>query len=543
MSQNAGRCSIYVPAQIQMIAEEDSIMAQEALRMSHIVKVYPNGVMANKDVTLAVERGEIHALSGENGAGKSTLMKILFGEEQPTSGEIFVDGRRVHMASPQMAIRLGIGMVHQHFMLVPSLTVAENIILGMEPKRGVMVDLAFARKQVEEMGRKYNLYVEPDRRVEELTVGQKQKVEILKALFRGAKILILDEPTAVLTPQETQELFVELLNLRDNGYTIIFISHKLHEIKQICSRITIIRRGVTMGVHDVGAVTEQDISRLMVGRDVILDTEKTAAKPGETLVKVRDLVVTDENGRVQVDHVSFSLRKGEILGIAGVEGNGQTELVQALTGMGGCRGTVELEGRDIRGLSVNRIRGLKLAHIPADRMTMGIAPRMSIVENMISDKLGWKRFFSRGVVRKKAVREYGEEMIKEYLVFCRSQNVSIGSLSGGNIQKAVLARELSGSPKIIIADQPTRGVDVGATEFIRRRLVQMRDEGSGVLLVTSDLNEVLGLSDSLLVMYEGRIVAYIKDTAQITEEELGTYMLGIKKQSEEEIKEACHGQQ
>ena len=519
-------------------------MAQEALRMSHIVKVYPNGVMANKDVTLSVDRGEIHALSGENGAGKSTLMKILFGEEQPTSGEIFVDGRQVHMASPQMAIRLGIGMVHQHFMLVPSLTVAENVILGMEPKKGIIVDLAFARRQVEEMGKKYNLYVDPNRRVEELTVGQKQKVEILKALFRGAKILILDEPTAVLTPQETQELFVELLNLRDSGYTIIFISHKLHEIKQICSRITIIRRGVTMGVHDVNAVTEQDISRLMVGRDVILDTEKTAAKPGDELVRVRDLVVTDENGRTLLDHVSFSLRTGEILGIAGVEGNGQTELVQALTGMGGySSGAVELEGQNIRGFSVSRIRGLKMAHIPADRMTMGIAPRLSIVENMVSDKLGWKRFFTRGVVRRKAVREYGDEMIKEYLVFCQSQNAAIGSLSGGNIQKAVLARELSGSPKIIIADQPTRGVDVGATEFIRRRLVQMRDEGSGVLLITSDLNEVLGLSDSLLVMYEGRIVAYIKDTARMTEEELGTYMLGIKKQSEEEIKEACHGQQ
>ena len=249
-------------------------MAEEALRMSHIVKIYPNGVMANKDVTLSVNLGEIHALSGENGAGKSTLMKILFGEEQPTSGEIYVNGKQVHMSSPQMAIKMGIGMVHQHFMLVSSLTVAENIILGKEPRKGVMVDLAFARKQVEEMGRKYNLYVDPDKRVEDLSVGQKQKVEILKALFRGARILILDEPTAVLTPQETQELFDELLHLRDNGYTIIFISHKLQEIKQICSRITIIRRGTTMGVHEVEQVSEQDISRLMVGRDVILNVEK-----------------------------------------------------------------------------------------------------------------------------------------------------------------------------------------------------------------------------------------------------------------------------
>ena len=518
-------------------------MAEEALRMSHIVKIYPNGVMANKDVTLSVNLGEIHALSGENGAGKSTLMKILFGEEQPTSGEIYVNGKQVHMSSPQMAIKMGIGMVHQHFMLVSSLTVAENIILGMEPRKGVMVDLAFARKQVEEMGRKYNLYVDPDKRVEDLTVGQKQKVEILKALFRGARILILDEPTAVLTPQETQELFDELLHLRDNGYTIIFISHKLQEIKQICSRITIIRRGTTMGVHEVEQVSEQDISRLMVGRDVILNVEKEPASPKEALVKVRDLVVVDENGKHAVDHVSFSLRKGEILGIAGVEGNGQTELVRAITGMGSySRGTIEISGQDIKGYSVEKIRKLKLAHIPADRMTMGMAPHLSITENMIADKLGWKRFFKSGVRDKRAVKEYGDEMVKQYLIFCKSQDVAINSLSGDNIQKAVLARELSGSPQVIIADQPTRGVDVGATEFIRRRLVEMRDEGNGVILVTSDLNEVLGLSDSLIVMYEGRIVAYISDTSRMTENQLGTYMLGIQVQSGEEIKEARHEQ-
>ena len=518
-------------------------MAEEALRMSHIVKVYPNGVMANKDVTLSVERGEIHALSGENGAGKSTLMKILFGEEQPTSGEIYVNGKQVHMTSPQMAIKLGIGMVHQHFMLVPSLTVAENIILGMEPKKGIMTDLNFARKQVEEMGKKYNLFVEPDKRVEDLTVGQKQKVEILKALFRGAKILILDEPTAVLTPQETQELFDELLHLKDNGYTIIFISHKLQEIKQICSRITIIRRGETMGVHDVSQVSEQDISRLMVGRDVVLNVEKKEAHPGAPLVKIRDLVVINENGKRAVGHVSFTLRKGEILGIAGVEGNGQNELVSALTGMGSYSGgTIEVNGQDIKGFSVEKIRKLKLAHIPADRMTMGMAPRLSITENMIADKLGWKRFFKHGVRNPKAVKEYGDGMVKEYLIFCKSQEVSINSLSGGNIQKAVLARELSGSPEIIVADQPTRGVDVGATEFIRQRLVQMRDEGKGVIVISSDLNEVLGLSDSLIVMYEGKIAAYIKDVSKMTEEQLGVYMLGIHLQSEEEIKEARHEQ-
>ena len=516
-------------------------MTEEALKMSHIVKVYPNGVMANKDVTLAVRHGEIHALSGENGAGKSTLMKILFGEEQPTSGEIFINGKKVHINSPQMAIKMGIGMVHQHFMLVSSLTVAENIILGMEPRKGIMVNRPFARKQVEEMGKKYNLYVDPDKKVEDLTVGQKQKVEILKALFRGARILILDEPTAVLTPQETQELFEELLNLKKNGYTIIFISHKLQEIKQICDRITIIRRGVTMGVHEVDTVSEQDISRLMVGRDVILNVEKQEAHPGEPLVKVKDLVIADGNGKNVVNGVSFTLRKGEILGIAGVEGNGQTELVQALTGMGSCKsGSIEMNNRNVRGFSVEKIRKLRVAHIPEDRMTMGVAPRLSITENMIADKLNWKRFSRRGILNKKAIHSYGDEMVEQYRILCRTQEVSVDSLSGGNIQKAVLARELSGEPQIIIADQPTRGVDVGATEFIRKRLVEMRDEGNGVILVTSDLNEVLGLSDSLLIMYEGKCVAYIRNPAGMTEQELGTYMLGIQRQTEEQIKEAQH---
>ena len=321
--------------------------------MKHIVKVYPNGVMANKDVTLCVNKGEIHALSGENGAGKSTLMKILFGEERATAGEIAINGKTVSITSPQMAIGLGIGMVHQHFMLVPSLTVTENMIMGIEPKKGILIDRKYARQQVEEIGKKYNLYIDPDKKIQDLTVGQKQKVEILKALFRGAKILILDEPTAVLTPQETEELFEELKHLRKNGYTIIFISHKLNEIKELCDRITIIRRGITMGVHDVSEVTEKDISKLMVGRDVVLKIKKEPAKPGKTLIRVKDLKVVDENGSALVNDISFSLREGEILGVAGVEGNGQSQLVQAITGMGGITsGTVEICGQSIDRRSV-----------------------------------------------------------------------------------------------------------------------------------------------------------------------------------------------
>ena len=513
----------------------------EALLMKNIVKVYSNGVMANKDVTLQVNQGEIHALSGENGAGKSTLMKILFGEEQATSGEIFVNGEKVDITSPQMAIGLGIGMVHQHFMLVPSLSVTENMIMGVEPKKGVFIDEKYARQQVEEIGRKYNLYIDPDKKVADLTVGQKQKVEILKALFRGAKILILDEPTAVLTPQETAELFVELKHLRANGYTIIFISHKLNEVKELCDRITIIRRGVTMGVHNVANVSEEDISRLMVGRDVVLKIDKKPAQPGVPLLKVKDLKIADETGAVQVNGVSFALRSGEILGIAGVEGNGQTPLIDAITGMGHVSsGTIELEGNNITGASVRKIRSLKLSHIPEDRMTSGVAANLSITENVIADKLGWKRFVKFGLLNRKEIRSYGEQMVKDYQILCKNQDVQIGSLSGGNIQKGVVARELSCDPTVVVANQPTRGVDVGASEFIRQQLIDMRDQGKGVLLITSDLNEVLGLSDSLIVMYEGKIVAYISDVSSMTESELGTYMLGIQRQTEAQIKEALH---
>ena len=513
----------------------------EALHMKNIVKVYSNGVMANKDVTLCVNQGEIHALSGENGAGKSTLMKILFGEEQATSGEIYVNGEKVNITSPQMAIGLGIGMVHQHFMLVPSLTVTENIIMGVEPVKGLFIDSRHARQLVEEIGRKYNLYVDPDKKVADLTVGQKQKVEILKALFRGAKILILDEPTAVLTPQETAELFEELKQLRQNGYTIIFISHKLNEVKELCDRITIIRRGVTMGVHNVADVTEEDISRMMVGRDVVLKIDKEPAKPGKPLLKVRNVRIADEFGAVQVDGVSFTLREGEILGVAGVEGNGQTQLINAITGMGHVSsGTIVLNDNHVTGSSVRKIRSLKLGHIPEDRMTSGVASNLSIAENVIADKLNWKRFTSHGFLKRKEIRAYGEEMVEKYQILCKNQDVEIGSLSGGNIQKGVVARELSGDPVVVVANQPTRGVDVGASEFIRQQLIHMRDQKKGVLLITSDLNEVLGLSDSLIVMYEGKIVAYISDVSSMTESELGTYMLGIKKQTDEQIKEALH---
>lgn len=516
---------------------------KEVLRMENIVKVYSNGVMANKGINFSVLAGEIHALSGENGAGKSTLMKIIFGEEQPTSGDIYVNGEKTIISSPQLAISLGIGMVHQHFMLVPSLTVAENVILGVEPRKGLLINRKNAHRQVEEMAEKFNMQVSPRARIEDLTVGQKQKVEILKALFRGAKILILDEPTAVLTPQETTELFEELKRLKSNGYTIIFISHKLNEVKELCDRISIIRQGRSMGLYDMKDVTEQDISNLMVGRDVILNIEKKLPEIGDPTIHVKDLSISGENGKTYVNNVSFLLREGEILGIAGVEGNGQSELAEALTGLRTYNsGSIEMCGKEISGCSIKDIRALSVSHIPEDRMTTGVAPALSITENTLSDKISKKKFSKHGIIDKRKIKQYGLDMAKDYQVLCKNPDVRIDSLSGGNIQKAVLARELSSDPKVIIANQPTRGVDVGATEFIRKRLIKMRDSKKSVLLISSDLNEVLGLSDSVIVMHEGQIVAYFPDAGKISELELGKYMLGIEKQSEAEIKEACHGQ-
>lgn len=516
-------------------------MQNEALRMENITKVYPNGVVANKDIMFSARKGEIHALSGENGAGKSTLMKILFGEEEPTRGSIFVNRNKVNITSSAVAIRLGIGMVHQHFMLVPSLSVIENMVLGVEPKKGIFLDKKLAEKKVIEISEKYNLLVPPHAKIHDLTVGQKQKVEILKALLHGARILILDEPTAVLTPQETRELFVELKMLREDGYTIVFISHKLNEVKELCDRITIIRHGQTMGVFDVDKVSEAEISRLMVGRDVVLNIEKQAASAGATALEVRDLVVADNYGKPIVNGISYNCHNGEIFGVAGVEGNGQSELVEVLSGIRPMRsGSVKMNGKEIAGMSITRLRSNKVCHIPEDRMTVGIAADLSISENMLADKTADRRFFSKlGLLKRNEIKKYGREMIERYQISCQSADVPVSSLSGGNIQKVVLARELSGDPEIIVANQPTRGVDVGASEFIRKELIALRDNGKCVFLVSSDLNELLGLSDKLIVLYNGKITAFFSDVSRLSEETLGRYMLGIDSQSEEQIREAA----
>ncbi len=518
-------------------------MAEEyVVQMKGITKVYPNGIAANQDVDLNIRKGEIHALMGENGAGKSTLMKMLFGLEQPTEGEIWVNGEKVSLTSPTVAISKGIGMVHQHFMLVPSLTVAENIVLGMVPKKsGLFIDTKKAVELTEEYSKKFNLEVDPTAKVMDIPVGMKQKVEILKALVRGAKILILDEPTAVLTTQETSELFKELIHLKEDGYTIIFISHKLNEIMEITDRMTILRGGRSMGVHNTCDVTPEVISRLMVGRDVVLKVEKEHARPTDEVLRVRDLEYVNEWGKKMLDHVSFSVRKGEILGIAGVEGNGQKELVDMLFHLNTPNsGTVTVNGENIIGLPQRDIRNKGVSLVPEDRMLYGIAGAATIQENIISDRCGDKRLNKGLLFDMKAIHEETDRLIRDYTVLCKSRDQRVDNLSGGNIQKVVVAREFSNGPCLIIADQPTRGIDVGATEFIRKKLVELSRSGIAVLLVSADLNEVMELSDSLIVMCGGHIAAYFEDTSELTDEMMGEYMLGLKRQTPEEVRRVCH---
>lgn len=506
-------------------------MGKEILKMEHITKIYPNGVMANKDVSFSVHKGEIHALMGENGAGKSTLMKILFGDEDATEGDIIFEGNRIQPKSAADTIHLGIGMVHQHFMLVDSLRVYENVILGMEPKNGIMIDKEKAIQAVEETAKKYNLKIDPMAVVGELSVSQKQKVEILKVLLRGAKLLILDEPTAVLTPQETDELFEQLLLLKKNDHTIIFISHKIREVMQICDNITVLRAGRTVGSIPVANATEEDISRFMVGRDVILKMNKKPAEFGDTLLKVTDLTYENKEGRKLLDHVSFSLKKGQILGIAGVEGNGQNELAEAIFGFySGVKGSILFDGKEILGKSIRAIRDDGISYIPEDRIKTGAAGNISLWGNMIADIIDSPLLKKHGLLNYKNIHERADKLISDFGVLCQNDDQPIGMLSGGNMQKVVVAREFSSDPKLLIANQPTRGIDVGANEFIWKKIIEQRDAGKGVILISADLNEIMELSDSILVMCGGQAAAYFEDAKKVDEFELGNYMLGLKHQ-------------
>ena len=509
--------------------------------MEHITKIYPNGFVANRDVNFSINKGEIHALAGENGAGKSTLMKMLFGVEQPESGHILLNGQEVHIGNPQEAIKFGIGMVHQHFMLVPSMTVAENIMMGTEPRKsGIWIDKTEMLRRTKEIAETYHFEIDPEAVIKDLPVGTKQKIEILKSLLRGAQILILDEPTAVLTPQETQELFVQLKLLREKGHTIIFISHKLHEIKEICDRLTILRRGTTVGTADVKDLTEKEISRMMVGRDVILEIEKEKAKPGEEILRMDKVSVRDKFGKLCLNECSLRVRRGEILGVAGIEGNGQREIAETITGMQNfLHGDIQIKGHSIKKDSIHKRRERKVAHVPEDRMTYGIMADGSISENLIADRYDQPSCCKFGLLRRRVIEQQSDAAIKEYQVKCDDRDQPVRMLSGGNIQKVVVAREFSSEPDLIVINQPTRGIDVGATEFVRRQIVRLRDKGAAVLLISADLNEVLGLSDSLIVMCEGKIGAYFPDTSSVTEEELGEYMLGLKTMTPEEIGGVC----
>lgn len=517
----------------------EKVFGPEVIKMDNITKVYPNGVIANRGVNLVLHEGEIHALIGENGAGKSTLMKVLFGIEQPTEGKIYIRGQETHIKSPMHAISLGIGMVHQHFMLDEKLSVTENIILGMEPRKGLSLDYHLANQMVQEISDKYHFHLNPKAIVADLDVGKKQKVEILKALIRGAKILIMDEPTAVLTPQETAELFQQLKMLRENGHTIVFISHKLHEVTDICEQATILRGGRTIGTYDLSGITLTELSRLMIGRDVVMQIQKTPINAGEKVLDVKHMRFVNDEFKETLRDVSFAVHRGEILGIAGVEGNGQRELIDCITGLSHpASGEIEVNGQlAMMSFAPLDRREKGMTHIPEDRLTYGCMMDGSIQDNFISSRYRQKKFNKGLLLDFNKISELCDQLIVDYEVKTDSKHTPIRMLSGGNIQKVVAAREMSEDMDILIADQPTRGIDVGTAALIHNKIVQKRDDNVGVLVVSADINEVLELSDSLIVFFDGKISGYFKDASQVTEEELGLYMLGLKQMTEEQISE------
>ena len=513
----------------------DLAQGETIVSFQHVSMQFP-GVLANHDVTLDIRKGEVFALVGENGAGKSTLMNILYGLNTPTSGKVLVKGSQVTHFSPSEAIARGVGMVHQHFMLVPSFTVAQNIVLSNEPRRlGIFCDFAKAEEETQALVQEYGLTVDPRAKVEDISVGLQQRVEILKTLRRGADVLILDEPTAVLTPQETDELFGVIRRMvREKQMTIIIITHKLYEVMAISDRVGVMRQGKLVGVAETKDVNERILAAMMVGKEVLLDAlDREDRGETETAVEVRDLQALDNRGLPAVRGVSLTVRRGEILGIAGIEGNGQSELIEAITGMRPLRGgTVTIMGKSIAGKPPGEIRALGLAHVPEDRLATGVCAPADITDNLIVGKekdprFSWKRIH----MKRKAIRAYAQEIFQRFDIRGAGVDTAVGSLSGGNMQKVVVAREFSFDTPVLIISQPTRGVDIGAMDFIHQQIMQKRNAGCAILLVSADLDELLRLSDRLLTIYEGRITGEFQ-AGDIDKREISYYMTGGRKEEQ-----------
>ncbi len=507
---------------------------QYAIEMLGITKRFP-GIIANDNITLQLKKGEIHALLGENGAGKSTLMSVLFGLYQPEEGTIRKDGRVVKINDPNDANDLGIGMVHQHFKLVECFTVLDNIILGVEPNRAGFLQKAEARKKVVALSEKYGLHVDPDARIEDITVGMQQRTEILKMLYRDNEILIFDEPTAVLTPQEIDELMEIMRNLRAEGKSILFISHKLNEIMAVADRCTVLRKGKYIGTVETRETTPEKLSAMMVGRDVSFHVEKKPATPGEVVLEVKHMTVASKvHKNNAVKDVSFQVRGGEIVCIAGIDGNGQTELVYGLSGLEPLvSGEIILGGENVTKESIRRRSVLGTSHIPEDRHKHGLVLDYTLEDNMVLQRYFEPSFTRAGFIRRRNIREYAERLIEQYDVRSGQGPVTVArSMSGGNQQKAIVAREIDRDPKLLIAVQPTRGLDVGAIEYIHKKIVEERDAGKAVLLVSLELDEVMDVSDRILVMYEGEIVGEL-DPKETTVEEMGLYMAGAKREEKQ----------
>lgn len=498
------------------------------IEMLNIRKEFP-GIVANDNVTLQVKKGEIHALLGENGAGKSTLMNVLFGLYQPEQGEIRVNGEPHKITSPNIANELGIGMVHQHFMLVDPFTVTENIILGKEPSKAGKIDLKEASEEVRKLSEQYQLRVDPHAKIADISIGMQQRVEILKTLYRGAEILIFDEPTAVLTPQEIKELITIMKALVKEGKSIILITHKLKEIMEVCDRVTVIRKGQGIGTVTVSETNPNELASLMVGREVLFKTEKTEGVPTDVVLDVKGLEVKDARGVSAVRNLNLTVRAGEIVGIAGVDGNGQSELIEALAGLRKTTaGSIQLNGKEIRNLKPRKITESGVGHIPEDRHKHGLVLDYSIGENIVLQTYYQQPFSKGGILNSKKIFEKARSLIKSYDVRTPSEYTPARALSGGNQQKAIIGREVDRNPDLLIAAQPTRGLDVGAIEFIHKRLIEQRDAGKAVLLISFELDEIMNVSDKIAVIYEGEIVAIVSPK-ETTEQELGLLMAGSKR--------------